>query len=64
MVLKFVPEFSIISYDEFVWARTTSSSRIFSLNINGVTTEAFVPLADLFNHDSDHQGHWSYSDEE
>lgn len=54
MVLKYVPEFSLVSYEEFIWARTTSSSRIFSLNISGVVTEGFVPLADLFNHDADY----------
>ncbi|KAM3133785.1 hypothetical protein pb186bvf_014048 [Paramecium bursaria] len=64
IVLKYVPEFSVISYDEFLWARTTSCSRIFSLNISGVVTEGFVPLADLFNHEADYQGHWGYSDEE
>ena len=37
-------------------------SRIFSLSINGKDTEAFVPFADMTNHNSKGQTTWLFDD--
>lgn len=41
----------------------TASSRIFGINIKGVKTDAFVPLADMLNHKRPKLTSWCYSDE-
>jgi histone-lysine N-methyltransferase SETD3 len=43
-------EFAEYPFREFCWARMTASSRIFGITINGIKTDAFVPLADMLNH--------------
>lgn len=41
----------------------TASSRIFGINIKGVKTDAFVPLADMLNHKRPKLTSWCYSEE-
>jgi len=62
-ILKVAPEFGRYSFWEFCWARMNACSRIFGINIDGVKTDAFVPLADMLNHRRPKQTAWSYSDE-
>ncbi|KAM3139672.1 hypothetical protein pb186bvf_008130 [Paramecium bursaria] len=63
-VLKYAPQFEIISYEQFVQANIMTCSRVFSLNIDGVEVEAFVPLADFFNYDKNYQTHWGFSEQD
>ena len=44
-ICKVAPEFGRYSFWEFCWARMNACSRIFGINIDGVKTDAFVPLA-------------------
>ncbi|CAD8159503.1 unnamed protein product [Paramecium pentaurelia] len=62
-ICQVAPEFLQNSFDEFCWARMTASSRIFGINIKGVKTDAFVPLADMLNHKRPKLTSWCYSDE-
>ncbi|CAD8056186.1 unnamed protein product [Paramecium primaurelia] len=62
-ICNVVPEFTQFQFHEFCWARMTASSRIFGININGVKTDAFVPLADMLNHKRPKLTSWCYSDE-
>ncbi|CAD8078258.1 unnamed protein product [Paramecium sonneborni] len=62
-ICQIAPEFLQHSFDEFCWARMTASSRIFGINIKGVKTDAFVPLADMLNHKRPKLTSWCYSDE-
>ncbi|CAD8077509.1 unnamed protein product [Paramecium sonneborni] len=62
-ICQIAPEFLQYSFDEFCWARMTASSRIFGINIKGVKTDAFVPLADMLNHKRPKLTSWCYSDE-
>ncbi|CAD8163405.1 unnamed protein product [Paramecium octaurelia] len=62
-ICQVAPEFLQHSFDEFCWARMTASSRIFGINIKGVKTDAFVPLADMLNHKRPKLTSWCYSDE-
>ena len=39
------------------------SSRIFGMNIEGVKTDGFVPMADMLNHKRPKQTTWTYTDE-
>ena len=41
----------------------TASSRIFGITIDGVKTDAFVPLADMLNHRRPKQTSWMYDNE-
>ncbi|CAD8175344.1 unnamed protein product [Paramecium octaurelia] len=62
-ICNVAPEFSQYSFYEFCWARMTASSRIFGINIKGVKTDAFVPLADMLNHKRPKLTSWCYSEE-
>lgn len=62
-ICQVAPEFSKHSFEDFCWARMTASSRIFGINIKGVKTDAFVPLADMLNHRRPKLTSWMYSDE-
>ena len=61
-ILRVAPEFGKYSIDEFSWARMNVSSRIFGIQIDGVKTDGFVPLADMLNHARPRQTSWSYED--
>jgi len=56
------PEFRKYHYLEFVWGRLAVITRIFSLEINGRTTDGLVPMADMLNHHPTRQTTWGYSD--
>ncbi|CAD8065890.1 unnamed protein product [Paramecium primaurelia] len=62
-ICKIAPEFLQYSFNEFCWARMTACSRIFGINIQGIKTDAFVPLADMLNHKRPKLTSWCYSDE-
>ncbi|CAD8063827.1 unnamed protein product [Paramecium primaurelia] len=62
-ICAIAPEFKQYLFHEFCWARMTASSRIFGINIKGVKTDAFVPLADMLNHKRPKLTSWCYSDE-
>jgi len=56
------PEMRKYHYLEFVWGRLAVITRIFSLDINGRTTDGLVPMADMLNHHPTRQTTWGYSD--
>ena len=58
-----VPEFSQFSIPEFSKIRMAVSSRIFGMQIDGVKTDGFVPLADMLNHRRPRQTSWNYDQE-
>ena len=45
---------------DYMWARVIVITRIFGIKINGETTEALVPLADMCNHTSTPNTSWSF----
>ena len=59
-ICKAVPEFSQFSLLEFSKIRMAVSSRIFGMEIDGKTTDGFVPLADMLNHSRPRQTSWTY----
>lgn len=62
-IARHCPEFRKYHYLEFVWGRLAVITRIFSLRINGRTTDGLVPMADMLNHHPTRQTTWGYSDE-
>ena len=62
-ICKAVPEFSQFSIPEFSMIRMAVSSRIFGMQIDGVKTDGFVPLADMLNHRRPRQTSWNYDQE-
>jgi histone-lysine N-methyltransferase SETD3 len=60
MILAIAPEFGQFSVREFSEIRVSVSSRIFGMEIDGVKTDGFVPLADMLNHKRPRQTSWSY----
>ena len=56
------PTFKQYTIEEFSKTRMAVSSRIFSIEVKGKDTDAFVPLADMLNHRRPRQTNWSYSD--
>ena len=59
----FVHRFREFSLKEFSEIRMIVSSRIFSICIEGRSTIALVPLADMLNHKHPKNVTWTYSDE-
>ena len=50
-ILAVRPDFeSVASLREFIWACMVVVSRNFSVHINGLSTSAIVPYADILNH--------------
>ncbi len=47
---KTVPEFSQFSFDAYNYIKTAIITRVYSIEIKGVETQAMVPLGDMFNH--------------
>ncbi|HYO71775.1 MAG TPA: SET domain-containing histone-lysine N-methyltransferase, partial [Archangium sp.] len=45
-----VPGYERFSFEEFIWARFSVSSRNFGLKVGGLQGRALVPLADMLNH--------------
>jgi len=62
-IIEVAPEFEEYTLEEFSWARMCVCSRIFGMQIDGVKTDGFVPLADMLNHKRPRQTSWTYSDE-
>jgi histone-lysine N-methyltransferase SETD3 len=54
--------FRQFSLEEFTKTRMAVSSRIFSIEVQGKVTDAFVPLADMLNHRRPRQTNWTYDD--
>ncbi|KAI8621301.1 hypothetical protein BC830DRAFT_276505 [Chytriomyces sp. MP71] len=50
------------SYDDYVWARLSVRTRLFSVDIDGVLRCAMVPYADMFNHEYDNVASWRFDD--
>ena len=59
-VCAVAPEFAAFSIEEFSRMRMAVSSRIFGMDIDGVKTDGFVPLADMLNHRRPRQTSWTY----
>jgi histone-lysine N-methyltransferase SETD3 len=60
-ILNIAPELASYSIDDFLWARVLVGSRTFSININGVKTEALIPYADMLNHRKPSLSVWTYN---
>jgi len=58
-----VPEYEKFDIKHFSEIRMMVSSRIFGMNIEGVKTDGFVPMADMLNHKRPKQTTWTYTDE-
>lgn len=58
-----VPEYERFPIKHFSEIRMMVSSRIFGMNIEGVKTDGFVPMADMLNHKRPKQTTWTYTDE-
>ena len=54
------PEFAEYPIEEFSRMRMAVASRIFGMDIDGVKTDGFVPLADMLNHRRPRQTSWTY----
>lgn len=52
-----------VSLRKFQEARMIIGSRIFGILVNGVKTDALVPLADMLNHSMPKMTTWSFEDE-
>lgn len=53
---------SIVTLDDFLWARTAVITRVFNCKINGISMECLVPVADLMNHALEPSLAWSFDD--
>ena len=52
---------SIASLEVWVWARCVVASRVFAVCLDGVATDALVPLADMLNHARPRPARWAYA---
>ena len=60
-----VPEFKILAnFERYKYVRCLVSSRNFSINVDGVSSQAMAPLADMFNHKRPCKTKWGYEDNE
>ena len=50
LICKEVPDFAQFPLIEYSQIRMLVASRIFGIDIEGVTTDAYVPYADMLNH--------------
>jgi histone-lysine N-methyltransferase SETD3 len=57
-----LPEYERFSFEEFVWARVSLYSRLFSLK-GGLQGPSLVPLSDMFNHRQPPDVLWSTSED-
>lgn len=62
-ICAIAPEFADFPIEEFSRMRMAVSSRIFGMDIDGVKTDGFVPLADMLNHRRPRQTSWTYDQE-
>lgn len=62
-ICRVAPEFAEYPIEEFSRMRMAVSSRIFGMEIDGLTTDGFVPLADMLNHRRPRQTSWTYDQE-
>ncbi|OMJ77692.1 hypothetical protein SteCoe_22638 [Stentor coeruleus] len=53
-------EFIEVSFEEFCRVRMAVSSRIFGMEIEKKSTDGFVPLADMLNHQKPKQTFWKF----
>lgn len=60
---RHVPGFERFSSAEFTWARLTVLTRAFRLTVQGQSTRAIVPLADLFDHHRPMEASWTFDGE-
>jgi histone-lysine N-methyltransferase SETD3 len=49
-ICDYVPEYGKYDFKHFSEIRMMVSSRIFGMNIEGIKTDGFVPMADMLNH--------------
>ena len=63
LICKEVPDFQEFTLREYSEVRMIVSSRIFGIQVNGVKTDGFVPLADMLNHKRPKQTTWYFCDE-
>lgn len=61
-ICEAVPEYRDFPIHEFSKIRMGVSSRIFGMQIDGIKTDGFVPLADMLNHRRPRQTTWSYEE--
>jgi histone-lysine N-methyltransferase SETD3 len=57
-----VPALASLRLGEFVWARLAVITRVFGLEIDGVKTEAMVPMADMLDHRAPPDTAWGYDE--
>lgn len=57
-----LPGFGSFSYAEFMWAKVSVTTRIFSLEIDGKVTQGMVPIADLMNHRTPKEVDYAFND--
>ncbi len=50
-----------ISLYDWLWARSIVGSRNFSINVDGISKSAMVPLADMLNHYRPAETKWGYN---
>ncbi|KAL4496233.1 hypothetical protein ABPG72_012970 [Tetrahymena utriculariae] len=63
-IVSKIAEFAkLCTLDEFAWARMMAASRIYGLFINKKRTDAFVPLADMFNHRRPAYTNWGFCED-
>ncbi|OMJ75492.1 hypothetical protein SteCoe_25341 [Stentor coeruleus] len=59
-ICSVAPEFAEVSFEEFCRVRMAVSSRIFGMEIEKKSTDGFVPLADMLNHQKARQTSWKF----
>jgi hypothetical protein len=65
-ICRACPDFERFSLEDFIWGRMATITRIFSIDVDGKTTSALVPLADMLNHKVPDKStgltdtHWTY----
>lgn len=59
-ICSVAPEFAEVSFEEFCRVRMAVSSRIFGMEIEKKSTDGFVPLADMLNHQKAKQTSWKF----
>jgi hypothetical protein len=46
--------------EQYVWARSVTTTRSYGIDIDGVFTSAIIPLADFLNHSESRETKWSF----
>lgn len=65
IIVEYAPEFKILAnFERYKYVRCLVSSRNFSINVDGVSSQAMAPLADMFNHKRPCKTKWGYENDE